>query len=82
MLNLYHKGTFKGVIKEPLLTSLRQSPKVAATFRPILPAPLQSASIDKPLDKPYPLENFALDCIFSVSHANFFLCRHLLLSNY
>ena len=81
ILNLYHKGTFKGVIKSPLLTSLRQSPKVAATFRPILPAPWQSASIYKPLDKLYPLKNFALDCIFSVSNANFF-CRQLLLSNY
>jgi len=29
------------------------------------------------LDKLYPLENFALDCIFSVSNANF-LCRQLL----
>ena len=46
-----------------------------------LPAPLQSALIDKPLDKLYPLENFALDCIFSVSNANF-LGRQLLLSNY
>ena len=46
-----------------------------------LPAPLQSALIDKPLDKLYPLEYFARNCIFSVSKANV-LCRKLLLSNY
>jgi hypothetical protein len=34
-----------------------------------------------PLDKLYPLENFALYCIFSVSNANF-SGRQLLLSNY
>jgi hypothetical protein len=36
ILDVFHKGTFKGVNKAPLLISLRQSPKVATTLTAII----------------------------------------------